>query len=170
MIRKPQSSEYAPFYETYVSHIDSENVLEILKDQFESIPKFFGRLSDEQAEYKYAPEKWSVKDVLNHVNDAERVFSYRAFCIARGEEQPLPGMDQNVYQDNSNSDMRTMADLIEEFKAIRSATLAFFGHITEQTSLRTGTASDASVSVRALAAIIAGHHRHHLEVINQKYL
>ena len=97
-------------------------------------------------------------------------YSYRAFCIARGEDQPLPGMDQNVYQDNSNSDMRTMADLIEEFRAVRSATLAFFEHVTEQASLRTGTASGASVSVRALAAIIAGHHRHHLEVINQKYL
>lgn len=170
MIRKPQSTEYAPFYETYVSKIDTENVLNILQEQFDTIPEFFGALSDEQAEYKYAPEKWTIKEVLNHVNDAERVFSYRAFCIARGEDQPLPGMDQNIYQSNSDSDMRTLSDLIDEFKAIRSSTLAFFGHITEQASLKTGTASGASVSVRALAAIIAGHHRHHLEVINQKYL
>ncbi len=170
MIRKPKSEEYNSFYEPYVSKIQEDNVLDVLKEQLLSVVDFFSSISEEQAEYRYASDKWSIKEVLNHLNDAERVFSYRALCIVRGEDKPLPGMDQEVYQKNSRADMRSLSSLIQEFVTIRKSTLSLFDHIAEQDSLRTGLASGSSVSVRALAALIAGHYLHHIGIINQKYL
>lgn len=170
MIRKPQSSEYNSYYEPYVSKLEDENVLSTLRGQLSSVPDFFGGLSEEQVEYRYASDKWSVKEILNHLNDAERVFSYRALCISRGENKPLPGMDQEVYQNNSRSEMRSISSLIQEFVAIRNSTVSLFANITEEDSLKLGDASGSPVSVRALAALIAGHYIHHIEVIKQKYL
>lgn len=170
MIQKPEISEYNPFYETYVSKLASDDMVVILKDQLSSISAFFGSLNEAQAACKYAEGKWSVKEVLNHINDTERVFSYRAMCIARGETQSLPGMDQDIYQAHCGADKRTMASLVTEFEAIRSATISLFQHLDEEDGLKEGEASGSKITVRALAALIAGHAAHHIEVTKDKYL
>lgn len=170
MIRKPETSEYNPFYQTYVGKIESDDMLAILRHQLSSISTFFGELSEAQGETRYAPGKWSIKEVLNHINDIERIFSYRAMCIARGEAQSLPGMDQDIYQINSGANRRTLASLVEEFEAIRKATLCLFEHMNEEDGLKVGEASGSKISVRALAALIAGHAEHHKQVTQEKYL
>ncbi len=170
MIQKPATSEYNPFYEPYISRITDEDLVNTLKAQLNSVVDFFGSLSEEQANYRYAKGKWSIKEVLNHLNDTERVFAYRALNIARGDQSELPGMDQNTYQDNSRTEGRSMSSLIEEFKAIRLSTIALFEPLTAEDSMRSAVASGSIVTVRALAAMIAGHYIHHIEVVKSKYL
>jgi len=169
MIRKPQPTEYNSFYQPYIDQIDSADMVAALKAQSETLSKFFLEHSD-KAEYKYAADKWSIKEILNHMNDTERVFAYRAMCIVRGEKQELPGFDQNSYQDHSHSNLRTLESLVKEFEAIRLSSILFFENIPESESLSVGIASGFSVSVRALAAMIVGHADHHIQVIRNKYL
>lgn len=170
MIAKPEPSEYNAFYQPYISQISEGNIVDVLRNQLDEIVGFFYHLSDEEADYRYAEGKWSIKEVLNHLNDTERVFAYRALNIARGDQNELPGMDQDVYQDNSRTEGRSLASLVEEFKAIRVSTIALFDPMTEEDSLKSAIASGSRVSVRALAAMIAGHYMHHVEVIKSKYL
>ena len=144
-------------------------MVEELKTQSVSLPQFFLDHSD-KAEYRYASDKWSIKEMLNHVNDTERVFAYRALCIARGEEQALPGFEQNEYQDRSHANLRTLESLVKEFQAIRLSTILFFENLQETDSLLMGTASGFPVSVRAIAAKIVGHASHHVRVIQERYL
>ncbi len=169
MIRKPQLNEYNSFYQPYIDKISNENMVDALKVQKETFSKFFMDHAD-KAEYKYAADKWTIKDILNHVNDTERVFAYRAMCIARGEKQELPGFEQNDYQANSHSNLRTLESLVKEFEAIRLSSILFFENIPESESLLIGSASGFPVSVRALAAMIVGHANHHIQVIQNKYL
>ena len=169
MIRKPQPDEYNSFYQPYIDKIEGDNMLNELKVQATVLPKFYLEHSA-KAEYRYAVNKWSIKEILNHVNDTERVFAYRAICIARGERQELPGFDQNAYQDNSHSSLRTLESLVQEFQAIRTSTVLFFENLQESDSLLIGSASGFSVSVRALAAKIVGHAAHHKQVIEERYL
>ena len=170
MIRKPQPGEYNEFYATYISKIEGDNLIKLLRDQLTDFSGFMSDISEETSEYAYAPGKWSIKELLNHINDTERIFSYRALCIARGEKSPLPGMDQDTYQAASPTKTRTFSSLIEEFVAIRTATLFLFDDMPESDTLKTGTASGFPVSVRALAAMIYGHCAHHTEVIKNRYL
>jgi len=170
MIQKPEPSEYNSFYQPYVSQIETNDLVSVLKAQLATTESFFQGLSEDQGAFKYAEGKWSIKEVLNHINDIERIFSYRAMCIARGEQQSLPGMDQDVYQMNSGAESRTLSSLVEEFVAIRSASILLFAYMSEADSLKLGEASGAKISVRALAALIAGHSAHHIEVVKQKYL
>lgn len=170
MIQKPETSEYNPFYAPYISRINDHDLVNVLRVQLDTVVEFFSALSEEQANYKYAEGKWSIKEVLNHLNDTERVFAYRALNIARGDQQELPGMDQDVYQDNSRTEGRSLTSLIDEFKAIRLSTITLFEPMTEEDSLRSAVASGSLVSVRALAAMIAGHYMHHIEVVKSKYL
>ncbi len=169
MIRKPQPKEYNSFYQPYIDQIGDGNLIDSLKNQSESLSKFFLDHLD-KAEYKYAADKWSIKEILNHINDTERIFAYRALCIVRGENQELPGFNQNAYQDNSMSNLRTLESLVKEFEAIRLSSILFFENIPESESLTVGMASGYCVSVRALAAMIVGHAQHHEHVIRDKYL
>lgn len=170
MIRKPEKSEYNPFYEPYVGRLDSDDMVAVLREQLITVSAFFGALTEEQGVYRYGEGKWSIKEVLNHINDIERIFSYRAMCISRGEHQSLPGMDQDIYQKHSGTDRRSLASLVTEFKAIRTATLCLFEHLNEADSLKVGEASGSKVTVRALAAHIAGHAAHHQEITEERYL
>lgn len=170
MMRKPETSEYNSFYAPYISRINDGDLVSALRIQLDTVVEFFSGLSEEQANYKYAEGKWSIKEVLNHLNDTERVFAYRALNIARGDRQELPGMDQDVYQDNSRTEGRTLLSLINEFKSIRLSTIALFEPMTEGDSLRSAVASGSLVTVRALGAMIAGHYMHHIEVVKSKYL
>lgn len=170
MIRKPVEGEYNEFYATYINKIETDNLIKLLRDQLTSFSSFMNNISEETSEYAYAPGKWSIKGVLNHINDVERIFSYRALCIARGEKAPLPGMDENEYQAASPTKTRTFSSLIDEFVAIRTANLFLFDDMPESDSLKIGTASGHPVSVRALAAMIYGHCEHHKGIIQNRYL
>ncbi|OEK01229.1 hypothetical protein BFP97_06770 [Roseivirga sp. 4D4] len=170
MIQKPQASEYNPFYEPYVSKLPDEDLYVVLERQLTSVADFFSTIPDDKMDYRYAPGKWSVKEVFNHLNDAERVFSYRALSIVRGHDVELPGMDQDIYQENSRMETRSMSSLVDEFKAIRTATLALLQDVTEEEAMREGIASGSRITVRALAALTAGHYAHHIMIIKEKYL
>ncbi len=170
MIRKPQPEEYHEFYHTYINKMEEEDVTKALKKQLEVFPEFLNQISEENSEYAYASGKWSIKGVLNHINDVERIFTYRALSIARGEKQGLPGMDENAYQDASPFKSRNFTSLVDEFVAIRTATIFLFNDMPESDSLKEGVASGHAVTVRALAAMTYGHCLHHHEIIKNRYL
>lgn len=170
MIHKPQKGEYNEFYSTYIDKIQEDNIVKLLYEQLTSFSDFMSGISEEKSDYAYAPGKWTIKELLNHINDTERIFSYRALSIARGEKQPLPGMDQDEYQAASPTKIRSFKSLIEEFAVLRKSTLFLFDDMPESDSLKVGTASGYPVSVRALAAMIYGHCAHHTDVIKNRYL
>jgi len=169
MIEKPQPGEYNPFYETYVSKVPQGDILEMLQSQSDELPGWFESLSG-QSDHRYEAGKWSIAEVLHHMLDAERIFAYRALCIARGEKQSLPGMDQDQYMAGALTHERTYESLIEELKAVRAATLTLASNLSQTVLKNEGTASDSPVTVRGLLAIIAGHTAHHVHVIKERYL
>jgi DinB superfamily len=166
---RPTSNEYAPFYEKYVSLIPSEDILGTLEAQRVQMAQLFAARSEREGNFRYANGKWSVKEVLGHINDAERVFSYRAMRIGRGDTTPLPAFDQDDYVKQSGAGARTLGDLAEEFQVIRNSSIALFRSFDELAWPREGTASDVSVTVRALAFIIAGHELHHRRILEERY-
>lgn len=170
MISKPQPNEYAPQSAGYVAKVPEGPVLEILEYLRESTFNFFSRMTDEQADYAYAPDKWTIKQVLAHMIDTERVFSFRAFCFSRGEQQPLPGFSQDDYMEHANIGHRSMQDLSNEFKIARESTIYIYRSLSEEQSKLIGTASNHPVSVRALVYMTAGHELHHLDILKERYL
>jgi hypothetical protein len=139
-------------------------------DQLEETSAFLSGVSEEKSLHRYAPDKWSMRELMSHVNDTERVFASRALWFARGFQEPLPSFDQNVCVENSDADKVSWASHIEEFRAVRLATLAFFRNLPEEAWDRSGIASDNPFTVRALAYITAGHASHHIGVIRERYL
>jgi len=167
---RPEADEYASFYETYVSLVPEGEVVETLRRQSEEVSALLAGIAEERAAYAYAPGKWSIKQVVGHVIDAERIFSYRAMAIARGERAALPGMDQDEYMAGADFDARTLADLAEEFSHLRRSNVLMLRGLSATAWSRRGTASGHEVTVRALAYIIAGHAAHHLQVLRTRYL
>lgn len=167
---RPEKNEYAEFYQTYVSLVDETDIIPALAKQMEDLRQLLAGTSVEQENFRYASGKWSVKELLGHVTDAERVFSYRAFRISRGDETPLAGFEENFYVANSNFSNTSFADLIEEFAMLRAANVLLFKNLSEEAWRCVGTASDAQVSVRALAFIMVGHVRHHANILRTRYL
>lgn len=167
---RPESSEYAPYYEKYVSLVPDADLVETLRRQGAETLALLRSLGEGRGDHRYEPGKWSVKQLVGHVNDGERIFSYRVLAIARGDRQPLPGMDQEEYMAGVDFDARTLADLADEFEAVRNATLHLLRHLSPEAWARRGTASDNEVTVRALAYIIAGHEAHHVRVLRERYL
>ena len=167
---RPSTTEYAPYYGRYISLVPEGNILQILSGQLEETLSLLGGISESQASHRYAPDKWSIKEVVGHVVDSERIFAYRVLRFARNDKAPIEGFEQDDYVQNSNFDERTLADLVEEFEHVRRANLILFRSFNDEVLSRTGTASDAGVSVRALIYIIAGHERHHMEVLKARYL
>ena len=167
---RPQATEAAPYYSRYIDLISSEDIVPAIQSQLGETLQFLGGISDEQSLQTYAPGKWTIREVLNHVNDGERLFLGRAFWFARGFQDPLPSFDQDLAVQVAQANETPWADLIEEFKAIRLGTISFFNNLPMKGWGRTGIASDNSVSVRALAYIIAGHVTHHTKVLKEKYL
>lgn len=166
---RPQPDEYGEFYKGYVDKVDSDNVLEVLKDQMHETYTLINSLTAKQAAYRYAAGKWTVKEVIGHLVDSERIFAYRALCIARGEQQNLPGFDQEEYVEQGNFKDRRLKNIGDEYFSLRNANIAMFNSFSEETLLRKGKANGYDCSVRALAYIIAGHERHHLDVLKDKY-
>ena len=167
---RPQPDEYASYYGRYISLIDSDDVLTRLEQQGTETVALFSQLSADKAGFRYAPGKWSVKEVFGHMIDTERILAYRALRIARGDRTPIESFEQDDYVRNGGFDHRTLADLTEEFQAVRTATLHLFRHFDATAVARRGIANKNEVSVRALAYIIAGHEQHHRRVIEEKYL
>ncbi|MGB7848060.1 MAG: DinB family protein [Candidatus Acidiferrum sp.] len=168
--KRPQKGDYALFYDNYVALVPSGDFLEILQEQHRTMTRLLSPLTDQQAEFRYAPGKWSIKEVLGHVNDAERIFAYRLLRIARGDQAPLASFEQDGYIAAGNFSARTLADLLHEFSAVREATLALVRSLDDAAWLRRGVASQKEVTVLALAFVIAGHERHHRILLEERYL
>ncbi|HEV2102392.1 MAG TPA: DinB family protein [Candidatus Acidoferrum sp.] len=168
--KRPQSNDYAPYYGKYVMLVPEGDFLEILETQLREMKRLLEPLTEAQADFRYAPGKWSIKETLGHVNDAERVFSTRILRIARGDQTPLPGFEQDDYVKVSNAASRKLSDLLEEFAAIRRSSIALIRSLDDASWLRRGTASGEEVSVLAIAFIIAGHVLHHRNIFAEKYL
>ncbi|WP_028551785.1 DinB family protein [Paenibacillus sp. UNC451MF] len=170
MNQRPTSSEYAPYYSTYIRLVPEEGDLsQILKEQLNSTYALLSDLTDEQGNYRYADGKWSVKEVLGHITDNERIMSYRLLRIARGDKTPLPGYDQDTMMEGAPFNQCSVAFLLEDYKAVRQATLTLLSALTEEAWIRQGTASDSVFSARALACVIVGHELHHLNVLYERY-
>ena len=165
----PAPDEYDPYYQRYVAHVPGGRVLDRLADQQSEFAGVFGGLSEEAALHRYAPGKWSVKEVLGHLTDTERMFAHRALRFARADETPLPGFDENAYVPAANFDRRPVSSLLGEWNAVRAATLALFDGLEPAAWARRGMANGVPVSVRALAYITAGHADHHLGVLRERY-
>jgi uncharacterized damage-inducible protein DinB len=168
--KRPQQGDYALFYEEYVALVPSGDFLEILLNQQRDLVRLLSPLTEEQAEFRYAPGKWSVKEVLGHISDTERIFAYRMLRIARGDQTPLASFEQDGYIQNGNFSARKLADLLDEFSAVREATISLVRSLDDAAWLRRGNASQKEVSVLALAFVIAGHERHHRVLLEERYL
>lgn len=166
---RPEPTDYASFYANYVSLVPEEDVLSAIETQSSETQKLMASLDEAHAAHRYAEGKWSVKEVFGHITDAERVFGYRALCIARGDQTSLPGYDENEYMENANFDAWKLGDLAELYALTRRSNIVFFRNLREQDWNRRGTANDSPVTVCALAFIIAGHERHHLKVLRERY-
>lgn len=167
---RPDAAEYPTFYAGYVNGMAEGNLLAMLESQIEEIAGTLGALPDSRGDFAYAPGKWTLKEVVGHIADAERIFSYRALRIARGDETPLPGFDEKAYVPNSGAGARSLASLVGELRAIRASTQALLRDLPADSVNRKGTASGGSVTVRAIAWIIAGHAAHHFRIIRDRYL
>jgi uncharacterized damage-inducible protein DinB len=166
----PEEKEYALYYKSYIEIIGDQNVIEMLEEQLEEIPAIIESIPEEKENFRYAEGKWSVKELLVHILDTERIMAYRALCIARGEQKPLPGFDENMYALNSDADSRNLEDIIEEFELLRMSNLALFNSFSPEMLKRMGNGNGKDISVRALLHIIAGHTKHHLNVLQERYL
>ncbi len=167
---KPDSTEYAPYFEKYISLVPEGAIAVTLGNQIESTLSLIRSLSDAQGDLRYAPGKWSVKEVIGHLIDAERIFAYRALRFARNDATPLPGFDENGYVANAGFGSRSLADLAEEFEHTRKSNVSLFKHLDGVSLLRRGAANDNEISVRAIAYIVAGHELHHVGILRSRYL
>jgi hypothetical protein len=166
---RPGADEYGAYYASYIERVPDGDICDQLARQLESARALLTPLSLEQVNFRPNPDDWNILEVIGHVADAERVFTYRALRIARGDSTPLASFDQDLYVANADFSSRTLADLLDEFTVVRRATLALFRTLSAEAWLRRGAASNSPVSVRALAHIIAGHELHHMADFRQRY-
>lgn len=167
---RPEKGEYAEFYANYVALVEETDLIAALRGQINDLRKVFESISEEQGAFSYAEGKWTIKELLGHLIDGERVFSYRALRFSRQDKTPLPGFEENSYVANANFGDRKIADLLEELTLLRQSNVIFFDNLSEAAWLYTGTASDAKVSVRALGCIMVGHISHHINILKTRYL
>lgn len=166
---RPAPTEFAPFYQHYINQIEGDDLPLLMAPYSEQSWQFWKAIPEEHGDYAYAPGKWTIMQVLNHVNDAERIFAYRALRIARGDETPLAGFDENEYAESATLHHRTLADLVQEFQAIRASSMFLFGSFGERELSRMGTANGQPISVNALGFIILGHMLHHENILRERY-
>ncbi len=168
-MEKPQSHEYpqSPYTSRYVNQV-SGNPLDVLRQK--SSWQLLHTLDEEKAAFRYAPDKWSIKELVGHITDCERIFAYRLLCIARGEKQSLPGFDENDYVATAHFDQRTLASLLAEYLAVRESTLHLCETLSTEMLAQTGTANGNTISVRVLLFILTGHEQHHIQILKERYL
>jgi hypothetical protein len=170
MRTSPERTEAAEYYFKYIDQVPAGDIREILDIQSAKVAALLNGISEERSLYRYAPGKWSIRDVVNHLNDTERLFTFRAFWFARGFDSPLPSFDEAPAAVAANADSRSWSSLIEEFAAARAATAAFYRSLSPDSWGRRGTASGNPFTVRALAYLTAGHVTHHVRILNERYL
>ncbi len=169
-IARPQASEYASYYEGYISKVPDGDVVGTLSKQLNETLALIKSIPEARGEFRYAEGKWSIKQLIGHVIDSERVFTYRALRFGRGDATPLAGFEQDDFIRGADFNKRTLSDLADEYEHVRRATISLFASLEENAWDRRGAANDNEVSVRALAFITAGHERHHVEILKAKYL
>jgi len=169
-MHRPDPTEYAPYFGKYITLVQGNDAVAALDSQLKETLSFLGGLSDAQGDLRYAPDKWSIKEVIGHISDTERIFAYRALRFARHDRTPLSSFDENSYVAHSNLASRRLAEITEEFELVRKANLHFFKSLDGEMWVRRGIANENEASVRALAYMIAGHELHHLEIIRSRYL
>lgn len=166
---RPQANEYDPYYERYISLVPGADIVTALQTQLDQTIALLSAVSEEKAGYRYAPGKWSVKEVLGHVTDTERIFAYRALRIARNDRTPIEGFEQDGYVQYGPFSRYRLQDLVQEFGYVRDASLSLFQKLNQEDWGRRGIANNAEISVRALAFVMAGHELHHRKVLKEKY-
>jgi len=166
---RPRTGDNNPYYDRYISLIGDDDIIEVLKAQRKTSKKFLKTFTEKQGNYAYADGKWSVKEVLGHVIDTERIMAYRALAFARGEKQTLPGFEQDDYVAESNFNNRSLDDLINEFLKARESNIILFKNFDEEILNRRGIANEAEITVLALIYIIAGHEKHHMKILRERY-
>jgi len=167
---KPESSTYGAYYQAYIQLVEEEELLSALNASVQNSNDFWSALTEEQGNFRYAEGKWSIKELLQHIIDTERIFSYRALAFARGETTALPGYDENAYTDNCLADSRILSDMVAELMTLRKSTILLFGSFSEEKLDAVGTASNNPLSARAAGFILVGHELHHIQVMKERYL
>ena len=163
-------SEYNPYYRFYIEGLGNVALIEVLNFSFDEFSTTIKKLSEEQLVYRYEEEKWTIKEIIQHLIDTERVMSYRALRFSRNDTTELQGFDENLYVDNCNANDRNIKDILDEYNHLRKASISLFKSLSDETLKVTGIANGSEMSVRALGFIIAGHQLHHLKVIKERYL
>lgn len=166
----PETNEYDPYYSKYISQVPETDIREAYASQPAELRAVLANVSEEKGTFAYADGKWTIKELLSHIIDGERIFAYRMLRIARGDETPIEGFEQDGYIENSNANNRSFDDLLSEFDLTRQANVLFLNNLDEAALSRMGTASDVPVSVRAIANICIGHVRHHVSILKERYL
>jgi hypothetical protein len=167
---RPAGDEHIPYYSTYIDRVPDGDIVEILKKDTPETLAFLRAIPESRLDYRYAPDKWNIRQIVGHLADGERVFQYRAWRFSRGDTTPVPGFEENLYVANAPFESVSIEDLISEFEHLRMATINLFSSMTEEMMSRRGVANDAEISVRAMAYIIVGHVTHHLGVLRERYL
>lgn len=170
IIKQLNPNEYNPYYKTYIAKSTQLNCVEGLKQNLDTVVAFYSNIPKEKHDFAYAEGKWTIKDILLHIIDTERIFAYRALRIARRDKTPMAGYEQDDYAANSFASSRTLESLIEEYISVRQATITLFSSFNSDTLLQIGEASNSPFSVRVLGYIITGHEIHHNQVIRERYL
>jgi hypothetical protein len=170
LIPRPGPTEHAPYYARYIGRVPDGDLIALLRDQVIETSALLRGVSDDRANFAYAPGKWTIKEVVGHISDVERVMAYRALRFARKDATPLPGFDENAWGPAGEFGARTLGDLVEELQVVRAATIQLAKHLSQEALARVGTANGTPTSVRALLYIIAGHERHHAELLRERYL
>ncbi len=169
-MKRPEKIEYKEDYEDYVSLVEETDIVSAMRKQLTEVEHLFASISEEKGEFAYAEGKWTIKELLGHLINGERVFSYRALRISRGDKTPLAGFDQDLLTDNGNFNSISLADLLKEFSHLCQANIIFFQNLNDEAWSRTGTVNDNSASVRALAYNMVNHVRHHIDSLRAHYL
>ena len=169
MIARPAASEFNAHYAGYVAAVPDGDLLELLDGQLKDTVQLLAGVDEKKSRYRYAPDKWSIREVVGHLSDSERVFAYRALRFARADATPLPSFDENAWARTSNADSRPLPELVAELRAVRAASLALFRGFTDKEFACSGIASGHPITVRALAYIVTGHERHHVRILRERY-
>ena len=169
-MNRPETHEFDPYYGRYIALVDGGKVLPILETQPADLRAIFSQMPEEKGTFAYATGKWTIKEVLSHLIDGERIFAYRILRISRGDETPIEGFEQDGYIENSNANFRPFTSLLDEFETQRSSNMLMLKNISDEGSRLMGMASDKPISVRALAYIAAGHVTHHVHILKDRYL
>jgi uncharacterized damage-inducible protein DinB len=169
-INKPEETEYVPYYGRYISLVPDGEIITVLSEQIDETLALLRSIPESEGGFRYAPGKWSIRELVGHLIDSERIFTYRALCFARNDQTPLPGFEEDEYVRNASFNDRSLSELAEELESVRKSTMFMFKHLDKEAWKRRGTANQSEVSVRALAYIMAGHELHHRGILRDRYL